>query len=88
MVGVLQCYKSVMSECIQGCNIPDIDLVVQWKLPETLLAFVQRAGHAARARDRTRLAVLLAESSAFEVNLDLSVQEKITKKSQRRQKKK
>ncbi|KAL1707087.1 P-loop containing nucleoside triphosphate hydrolase protein [Schizophyllum commune] len=52
-----------------GCNIPDIDLVVQWKLTTSLSSFVQRAGRAARGRDRVGLAVLLVEPSAFLVDL-------------------
>jgi hypothetical protein len=40
-------------------------MVVQWKLPSNLSSFVQRAGHAARARGRTGLAVLLVEPTAF-----------------------
>ncbi|KAJ6584713.1 P-loop containing nucleoside triphosphate hydrolase protein [Mycena capillaripes] len=31
-----------------GCDIPDIELVVQWKMPANLSAWVQRAGRAAR----------------------------------------
>lgn len=53
----------------QGCNIPDIDLVVQWKLPATLSSFVQRAGRAARGYGRTGIAVLLAEKSAYDLDL-------------------
>ncbi|KAL1674687.1 P-loop containing nucleoside triphosphate hydrolase protein [Schizophyllum commune] len=52
-----------------GCNIPDIDVVVQWKLTTSLSSFVQRAGRAARGRGRIGLAVLLVEPSAFLVNL-------------------
>ncbi|KAL1717570.1 P-loop containing nucleoside triphosphate hydrolase protein [Schizophyllum commune] len=52
-----------------GCNIPDIDVVVQWKLTSSLSSFVQRAGRAARGRDRVGLAVLLVEPSAFLVDL-------------------
>ncbi|OJT09235.1 hypothetical protein TRAPUB_14310 [Trametes pubescens] len=48
-----------------GCNIPDVDLVVQWKLPATLSHFIQRAGRAARTQSRSGLAVLLVERSAF-----------------------
>ncbi|KAJ7905931.1 hypothetical protein B0H13DRAFT_1568397, partial [Mycena leptocephala] len=29
-----------------GCNIPDIDVVVQWKLPASMSIFIQRAGKA------------------------------------------
>ncbi|KAH9028541.1 P-loop containing nucleoside triphosphate hydrolase protein [Lactarius hengduanensis] len=31
-----------------GCNIPDIDIIVQWKLPGKLSSFVQHARRAAR----------------------------------------
>ncbi|GLB44259.1 putative atp-dependent dna helicase [Lyophyllum shimeji] len=52
-----------------GCNIPDIDIVVQWKLPTNVSSFVQRAGRAARAAGRVGLAVLLVEKSAYEADL-------------------
>ncbi|KAF8162230.1 P-loop containing nucleoside triphosphate hydrolase protein [Pholiota molesta] len=52
-----------------GCNIPDIDVVVQWKLPSTVSSFVQRAGRAARGTGRTGLAVLLVEKSAYDLEL-------------------
>ncbi|VDC03270.1 unnamed protein product [Peniophora sp. CBMAI 1063] len=48
-----------------GCNVPDIDLVVQWKLPKKLSSFVQRAGRAARGAGRTGLGVLLVEPLAY-----------------------
>lgn len=38
---------------------------MQWKAPEDLSAWVQRAGRAARAPGRKGLAVLLVERSAF-----------------------
>ncbi|KAI0091120.1 P-loop containing nucleoside triphosphate hydrolase protein [Irpex rosettiformis] len=50
-----------------GCNIPDIQVVVQWKLPSTLSNFIQRAGRAARGRDQEGLAVLLVEPSAYTI---------------------
>ncbi|KAJ3574267.1 hypothetical protein NP233_g1884 [Leucocoprinus birnbaumii] len=53
-----------------GCNLPDIDLVVQWKRPSTVSAFIQRAGRAARDPGRTGVAVFLAERTAFKSNLD------------------
>ncbi|KAF9537319.1 hypothetical protein CPC08DRAFT_809291 [Agrocybe pediades] len=52
-----------------GCNIPNIDVVVQWKLPTCVSSFVQRAGRAARDATRTGIAVLLVEKSAFEVDI-------------------
>ncbi|KAJ7584483.1 P-loop containing nucleoside triphosphate hydrolase protein [Mycena floridula] len=62
-----------------GCNIPDIDLVVQWKLPASLSIWLQRAGRAARASNRQGLAVLLVESSAY--NIDISSLEDALRKS-------
>ncbi|KAF9556931.1 P-loop containing nucleoside triphosphate hydrolase protein [Agrocybe pediades] len=52
-----------------GCNIPDIDVVVQWKLPTSVSAFVQRAGRAARDPKRTGIAVLLVEKTVFDADL-------------------
>jgi len=53
----------------QGCNIPDIDIVVQWKLPSTVSSFVQRAGRVARGYGGSGLAVLLVEKSAYDVDI-------------------
>ncbi|KAJ6543665.1 hypothetical protein B0H10DRAFT_2388101, partial [Mycena sp. CBHHK59/15] len=50
-----------------GCDIPDIELVVQWKLPKNLSSWVQRAGRVARARGSTGMAVMLVEKTAFEI---------------------
>ncbi|EJF56898.1 P-loop containing nucleoside triphosphate hydrolase protein [Dichomitus squalens LYAD-421 SS1] len=52
-----------------GCDIPDIDRVIQWKLPATFSQFIQRAGRAARGRDRTGIAILLVERSAYSIDL-------------------
>ncbi|KAF7359579.1 p-loop containing nucleoside triphosphate hydrolase protein [Mycena venus] len=52
-----------------GCNIPNIDVVVQWKLPASVSIFVQRAGRAARLHGRTGVAILLVEPSAYAVDL-------------------
>ncbi|KAH9929200.1 P-loop containing nucleoside triphosphate hydrolase protein [Fomitopsis serialis] len=54
-----------------GCDIPDIDIVVQWKLPATFSNFIQRAGRAARGRGREGLAILIVERSAYALNLTL-----------------
>ena len=54
---------------IQGCNVRDIDLVVQWKLLKTLSQWVQRAGRAARAPGHKGLAFLLVERSTYSTNL-------------------
>ncbi|KAJ7280066.1 P-loop containing nucleoside triphosphate hydrolase protein [Mycena rebaudengoi] len=56
-----------------GCNIPDVDVVVQWKLPGSVSVFVQRAGRAARAHGRTGIAILLVEPSAYTIDLEKEV---------------
>ncbi|KAJ7476583.1 P-loop containing nucleoside triphosphate hydrolase protein [Mycena latifolia] len=53
-----------------GCNIPDIDLVVQWKLPGSVSIFVQRAGRVARGPGRSGLAVLLVEQSVYGIDVE------------------
>ncbi|KAF5334088.1 hypothetical protein D9758_018503 [Tetrapyrgos nigripes] len=67
-----------------GCNIPDIDIVVQWKLPGLVSAFVQRASRAARDPTRTGLAVLLVEKTAYSINLEKEVQDVNRKANQKR----
>ncbi|EDR07545.1 uncharacterized protein LACBIDRAFT_298548 [Laccaria bicolor S238N-H82] len=59
-----------------GCNIPDIDIVVQLKLTATVSAFVQRAGRAAHMPGQTGLAVLLVEKSIYNADLDKGGQDK------------
>ncbi|KAF8973654.1 P-loop containing nucleoside triphosphate hydrolase protein [Flammula alnicola] len=50
-----------------GCDIPDIDIVTQWKVPKNVSSWVQRAGRAARGPGRQGLAVMIVEKSAFEI---------------------
>ncbi|KAI0772184.1 P-loop containing nucleoside triphosphate hydrolase protein [Irpex lacteus] len=69
-----------------GINVPDVDVVVQWKLPATLSNFIQRAGRAARDRRRRGLAVLLVEPSAYTV--DLVSQSAVDGKPKRKRRKK
>ena len=49
--------------------MPDIERVVQWKLPATFSHFIQRAGRAARGHGRTGHAILLVERSAYNTDL-------------------
>ncbi|KLO05062.1 P-loop containing nucleoside triphosphate hydrolase protein, partial [Schizopora paradoxa] len=64
-----------------GCNVPNIDIVVQWKLTGKLSSFIQRAGRAARGPDRTGIAVLLAEPSAYTLDTAKKSKTKKTAKS-------
>ncbi|KDQ53823.1 hypothetical protein JAAARDRAFT_61170 [Jaapia argillacea MUCL 33604] len=52
-----------------GCNILDIDMVVQWKIPSSVSSFVQRAGRTARVNSCEGLAVLLVEPFTYDVDL-------------------
>ncbi|KAJ7911261.1 P-loop containing nucleoside triphosphate hydrolase protein [Mycena leptocephala] len=51
-----------------GCDLSDVDIVIQWKAPKNMSSLVQRAGRAARGRGREGLALMLVERTAFEVN--------------------
>ncbi|KAJ7328982.1 P-loop containing nucleoside triphosphate hydrolase protein [Mycena albidolilacea] len=69
--GPVQPYNAGMSRddaVGMGCDIPKIVLVVQWKVPANLSAWVQRAGHTACAAGLQGTAMMLVEKSAFEVN--------------------
>ncbi|KAJ7330376.1 P-loop containing nucleoside triphosphate hydrolase protein [Mycena albidolilacea] len=52
-----------------GCDIPDIQLVVQWKAPKNLLSWIQRAGQAVRRPGTVGMAVMLVEKSAYKTSL-------------------
>lgn len=58
---------------------------MQWKLPATFSNFIQRAGRAARGRDRRGLAVLLVEKLAY--NTDLVSQDDVTSHSRKPERK-
>ncbi|KAJ7171553.1 P-loop containing nucleoside triphosphate hydrolase protein, partial [Mycena crocata] len=51
-----------------GCDIPNIEIVIQWKLPKNLSSWIQRAGRAARAAGTYGVAIMIVEKSSFEVN--------------------
>ena len=53
----------------QGCNIPDIEIVVQWKLPDKLSSFIQHTGWAARGPNTKGLTILLCKPAAYSVSL-------------------
>jgi hypothetical protein len=55
------------TECVgMGADIPDIDLVVLFKVPANVMTLVQRIGRAGRGRQHAR-AILFVEYSVFEV---------------------
>ncbi|TDL30202.1 P-loop containing nucleoside triphosphate hydrolase protein [Rickenella mellea] len=52
-----------------GADIPDVKLVVQFKVPASLSIWLQRAGRAARSPNILGRAVLLVEKSVFETRI-------------------
>ncbi|KAF8989723.1 P-loop containing nucleoside triphosphate hydrolase protein [Cyathus striatus] len=80
--GFIRPYSAAFSVLIctdaagMGCNIPDIEVVIQWKLPSSVSSFVQHAGCAARGEGQIGLAVLLKDndlvlSPVIDIPLDL-----------------
>ncbi|KAJ7873029.1 hypothetical protein B0H13DRAFT_1633633 [Mycena leptocephala] len=65
IVRILVCTDAAGMEC----DIPNIELVVQWKLPQNLSSWIQRAGRAARGPGMQGMAVMLVEKSAYEVSM-------------------
>ncbi|KAF8207885.1 hypothetical protein K438DRAFT_1904617 [Mycena galopus ATCC 62051] len=59
--GLVRPYNAGMSRKYRknGCDLPDIELVVQWKMPQNLSAWVQRAGCAAHGPGLQGMAVML-----------------------------
>ena len=51
---------------VQGCNVPNVDIVVQWKLPASVSIWAGRAG---RGEGTSGLAVLLVEKSVYEADI-------------------
>jgi superfamily II DNA helicase RecQ len=55
------------TECVgMGADIPDVDLVVLFKVPSSVLVLLQRIGRAGRGRQPAR-AVILVEQTAFQI---------------------
>jgi superfamily II DNA helicase RecQ len=86
MVSRLYIVKQETGVPWQGCNLPAVEMIIQWKLPSSLSAFVQRAGRAARAPDRTGIAVLLVENPAYGTDIDAGAKTKATRKVTRTRK--
>ncbi|KAE8254450.1 hypothetical protein A4X13_0g3415 [Tilletia indica] len=59
-----------------GIDLPDVDLVIQWKLPRDFKALVQHFGRGARGRNAQCRAILLCEgwvTRMMQANLDSNV---------------
>ena len=51
----------------QGCDIPNIGRVIQFRVPESLSVWIQRAGQAGHSANIKAKAILLYEASALKV---------------------
>ena len=65
---------------MQGIDIPDIRVVVQWKVPSSLLTLWQHFGCAGRDRSQEATAVLLVEKEYFDEERKLKVARQEKKK--------
>ena len=61
---------------LQGCNIPDINMVIQWKLPDSVSTFVPWAGRTTCADGNKGLVILLAKKSAYTVDVEAELKSK------------
>jgi len=50
----------------QGADIPDIEQVIQFGVPSSLLVWIQRAGRAGRSPNINAQAILMVEKSMFQ----------------------
>ncbi|KAG8725193.1 hypothetical protein FRC09_006429 [Ceratobasidium sp. 395] len=66
-----------------GIDIPDIDLVVQYQLPQKFCILYQRIGRAARGYGRTARVVIIADPRYFD-NPTISAQKSSTGKGRKR----
>lgn len=55
---------------IQGLDIPDILIVVQWKTPDSLCTLMQRFGRGARDKSLAARAILIAEPRVFDDDVE------------------
>ena len=59
--------------CWQGCDIPNVKIVVQFMVPKSLSVWLQRAGRAGRAHGSQATAYLLVQPSVFQEKGKLNV---------------
>jgi superfamily II DNA/RNA helicase len=69
---------------LQGIDLPDVTLVVQYRVPKELSTFIQRAGRAARNPNLQATAVLLAEPSYFDDEKEKAAQRAAERNAKKR----
>jgi superfamily II DNA helicase RecQ len=69
----------------QGIDIPDVTLVVQYRVPRELSTWIQRAGRAARNPDLSATAVLIAEPTFFDEEREAAAQRAADRNAKKRQ---
>ena len=70
---------------LQGIDLPDVTLVVQYRVPKELSTFIQRAGHAAHNPNLQATAVLLAEPSYFDDKKEKAAQKVLDRNMKKQQ---
>ena len=69
----------------QGIDIPDVTLVVQYRVPRELSTWIQRAGWAAHNPDLSATAVLIAEPTFFDEEREAAAQRAADRNAKKRQ---
>jgi len=69
---------------LQGIDLPDLTLVVQYRVPKELSTFIQRAGRAAHNPNLQATAVLLAEPSYFDDEKEKAAQRAAERNAKKR----
>ena len=81
----LNCYLRLGADTFnKGIDIPDITLVVQYRVPRELSTWIQRAGRAARNPNLQATAILIAEPSYFDDEKEKVAQKTAERNSRKR----
>lgn len=74
----------ILTTCVQGVDLPDVKIIIQWRVTCDLSMLWQRIGRGVRQRDLTGIALILAEPKHF----DDEKEKRATAKEKREKKKK
>ena len=70
----------------QGIDLPDIELVIQWKVTTDMCTLWQRFGRAARNAALRGKALLLAETKYFDAEIERALEKAVNKANQKKRK--
>jgi superfamily II DNA/RNA helicase len=74
----------IHARIIQGIDIPDIDLVVQYQLPHKYCILFQRVGRAARDHSRTAIVIIFVEAKYLDDTASLGQKQSTSRGKKRK----